>query len=975
MSRPVLGDSRFCGLPFLPRLAVILGATIVAGLSAAGGAAAAESGCKMVDLKAVVNMDWRDEVWGDGKGGWTDQGDTDMRNIEVGVRTFFGIPFDVIDPAKNGGKAVLTLKSRKFPPGPAAATAPVGLKARSLYFLHASAWTGGQMATYIVHYEDGTTAEVPIRAKEEICDWWGPAHGAKYRVAFHVPNAKTDDVGMLVFGWDNPQPDKVIKSLELKSEMADGIVLVAAVTASDKPVSLPDPKDIPEPDYKMSDLGTLDKSQWFPVEVAPDKFEDSPIDQAAALDAPAGKHGFMKTADGRWVFEDGTPVHLVATMQGTPRDKKESEYEARWLAKYGFNMVRIGHLVTGPEAGSAVDWSRPDSGHLNAKVMDQLDYLVAELAKRGIYSRLTMLWYRKAKKGDGIDGFDESVAYADEKAKRTRKPGEDPVFDTVGTAFFDAKVMQLNIDLQKAILTHKNPYRDNKAYGEDPAICQIEVTNEDGAFFYTIDGISPFYKKRLDGLWAAWLLKKYGSQEKLAEAWGKDLAPEEKLADGSVKRLLIWNFNNVPKEKQARAGDQLRFYSDLNIAYFNKTKEALRAAGAKQPICGTGWFGVGVGFYPELYSNVPGMDYIDRHHYYGGGPGGWQILPGLPFNDECALKKPECILKLSQERVLGMPYTISEWANVLPNQWRLEAPPLMTFYGNCLNGWDAPIHFAMEGGGGGFSRFLKWMWPVGEPSTLCQYPALSQVIRRGDVKEGEKVFVRNFSDARLFSGQPLKDVAIKFEVSGPHEMSAEQGVNAKSLAAFYAAAVGKTGLEFSKEGKPDFSIDLAKYIDMQKKEIRAATGELYWNYGAGYVTANTPRTQAAVGFLAGVPVKLGDCEIRTSNRIASVLVTSWDGKPLRESRHILITAVGRSRNTDMAYSRRGQRLIAIGKSPVLLEGVKGAVALARTGKCTVTALSPYGYKAAEVTPQAEGGKIIVPMTGENKAAYYEVKFE
>jgi hypothetical protein len=623
------------------------------------------------------------------------------------------------------------------------------------------------MATYIVHYDDGTTAEIPIRAKEEICDWWGPAHGAKYRVAFQVPNAKTDAVGMLVFGWDNPAPDKLIKSIEFKSQMADGIVLVAAVTASDKPVSLPDPKDIPVADYLKSDLDTLDRSQWFPVEVVPDKFEDSPIDQAASLDAPAGKHGFMKTAGGRWVFEDGTPVRLVATMQGTPRDKKESEYQARWLAKYGFNMVRIGHLVTGPEENSAVDWHEADSRHLSPKAMDQLDYLVAELAKRGIYSRLTMLWYRKAKKGDGLDGFDESVAHADQKAKRTRKPGEEAVFDTVGSTFFDPKVIELNIELEKAIMTHKNPYRDNKMYGEDPAICQIEVTNEDGVFFYTIDGMSPFYQKRLDRLWADWLLRKHGSQEKLAEAWGKDLAAEEKLADGTVKRLIIWQFNNVPKEKLPRARDQLRFYAEIESAYFNKTKDALRAAGAKQPICGTGWFGVGAGFYPELYSNVPGMDYIDRHHYYGGGPGGWQILQGLPFNDESALKKPECMLKLSQERVLGMPYTISEWASVLPNQWRLEAPPLMAFYGNCLNGWDAPIHFACEGGGGGFSRHLKWMWPIGEPSTLCQYPALSQVIRRGDVKEGEEVFVRNLPDGKLFSAQPLKDVAIKLDISGP----------------------------------------------------------------------------------------------------------------------------------------------------------------------------------------------------------------
>ena len=51
------------------------------------------------------------------------------------------------------------------------------------------------------------------------------------------------------------------------------------------------------------------------------------------------------------------------------------------------------------------------------------------------------------------------------------------------------------------------------------------------------------------------------------------------------------------------------------------------------------------------------------------------------------------------------------------------------------------------------------------------------------------------------------------------------------------------------------------------------------------------------------------------------------------------------------------------------------ILLGRTGTCTVTALTPYGYKAADVTPQAEGGKITIPMTGENKAAYYEVRFD
>ncbi len=574
------------------------------GTMLARSASAAEDGFATVDLRPIVNMDWRDERWGDGKG-WTNQGDNDMRGIETGRRELLGIPFDLIDAGKNSHKAVLVLGSKQFRLGPQTATATLGRKARSLYFLHAAAWSGSHMADYIVHYDDGSKIEIPIRDQEEIMNWWGPTHGPKYRAALHIPNAQCDDVGLLLFGWDNPNPEKVIKSIEFKSRMTDGVVVVTAVTTSDKPVRLPDPKDIPVPDYLRSDLETLDKSQWFPVDVVEDKFEATPIDQSAGLDAPAGKHGFMKTVNGRWAFDDGTPVRLVATMQGTPGNKQESEKMARWLAKYGFNMVRIGHLVTGPGGDSAVDWSQADSGHLNPKVMDQLDYFVAELAKRGIYSRLTMLWYRKLKKADGAEAFDESVAFADQREHRTRKPGEEGVLDSVGITFFDRKVMQANIDLEKAIMTHQNPYRGNKPYGADPAICQIEVTNEDGVFFYTIDGIAPHYAKELDRLWAEWLLKKYGSREKLAMAWGKDLAGDERLDTAAVKRLPIWQFNKVPDKLAARAGDQLRFYCELNNGYFNRTKEALRAAGVKQPICGSGWFGVGLGFYPELYSNVP----------------------------------------------------------------------------------------------------------------------------------------------------------------------------------------------------------------------------------------------------------------------------------------------------------------------------------------------------------------------------------
>src|SRR5208283_615075 len=96
----------------------------------------------------------------------------------------------------------------------------------------------------------------------EIGDWYEPQHGGRYRVALQAPNAHYDKMGLFAFGWNNPNPEKTIKQLEFISKEGQGIVVLAAVTLSQKPVTLPDPKDIPQPEYqkvkKRSQLALLD---------------------------------------------------------------------------------------------------------------------------------------------------------------------------------------------------------------------------------------------------------------------------------------------------------------------------------------------------------------------------------------------------------------------------------------------------------------------------------------------------------------------------------------------------------------------------------------------------------------------------------------------------------------------------------------------------------------------------------------------
>jgi hypothetical protein len=67
---------------------------VVLSAVAAVSALASDPGFRTLDLKPIVNMDWRDEIWGDGKGGWTDQGDNDLRQIRVGRRELLGVLFD-----------------------------------------------------------------------------------------------------------------------------------------------------------------------------------------------------------------------------------------------------------------------------------------------------------------------------------------------------------------------------------------------------------------------------------------------------------------------------------------------------------------------------------------------------------------------------------------------------------------------------------------------------------------------------------------------------------------------------------------------------------------------------------------------------------------------------------------------------------------------------------------------------------------
>ena len=77
-------------------------------------------------------------------------------------------------------------------------------------------------------------------------------------------------------------------------------------------------------------------------------------------------------------------------------------------------------------------------------------------------------------------------------------------------------------------------------------------------------------------------------------------------------------------------------------------------------------------------------------------------------------------------------------------------------------------------------------------------------------------------------------------------------------------------------------------------EVVSDTGELRRNWAEGIFTIDTPLTQAAMGWIGGKRLVLGDVDIAVIARSATVAVQSLDGKPIRRSGRLLVSLSARS---------------------------------------------------------------------------------
>ncbi len=225
------------------------------------------------------------------------------------------------------------------------------------------------------------------------------------------------------------------------------------------------------------------------------------------LEAPAGKHGFVRVEGDTFVHDGGEIRFWATNLSGAanfPAHEQSDRIAAR-LARFGFNCVRLHWMDAWDIFGG---WNPKNHTDFDPEQVDRLEYLIYALKERGIYVNVNL---HVARWLDDRDGFPH-------KDKR-------PTYDK-GVGNFYPAMIDKQKEYAKTLLTHVNPYT-KLSMVDDPCVAMVEISNEDSivvewANYWNGSSISLLpdpYRAELRKQWNQWLVERYQTTEKLRTAW------------------------------------------------------------------------------------------------------------------------------------------------------------------------------------------------------------------------------------------------------------------------------------------------------------------------------------------------------------------------------------------------------------------------------------------------------------------------
>ncbi|WP_337176973.1 carbohydrate binding domain-containing protein [Paludisphaera sp.] len=247
---------------------------------------------------------------------------------------------------------------------------------------------------------------------------------------------------------------------------------------------------------------------------------------AALVPAPAGKDGPIRVEGGHFRAGDRRIRFLGVNLcfgANFPTHDAADKIAAR-MAKFGINCVRFHHMDTSDSPNGLL---KADRETIDPERLERLDYLIAALKKRGIYSNINLHvgrnypdvhdWPNAPSFHKGVDNFDPTMIRAQKAYAR-------------------------------ALLHHVNPYTKTR-YADEPAVAIVEINNENALFNeWSGGGLETMpdpYSADLARRWNDFLKAKYATDAEMRRAWSVRDVPRgaEILENGSFDRSGEgWNF-------------------------------------------------------------------------------------------------------------------------------------------------------------------------------------------------------------------------------------------------------------------------------------------------------------------------------------------------------------------------------------------------------------------------------------------------
>jgi hypothetical protein len=679
--------------------------------------------------------------------------------------------------------------------------------------------------------------------------------------------------------------------------------------------------------------------EWIPLDAETEIVAGSALDFSALVPwhTPAGARGrVLASPDGHFVFAEAprTPVRFYGVnlcFTGQYLTHEQADVLATRLQRLGYNTVRFHHYES-----ELVDRASSTPA-LRADQLDKLDYLFAALKARGLYITTDLFVSRPVPAAALYEGA-------------TGQMGMDEFKMAVPV---NARAYDNFLAFARLLLGHVNPYT-KLTWADDPALAWISLVNENNPGNF-LGSLSPRVKADWAAAWSTW-----------RAAHGLPAAPWTGKLDTELSRFLADTEAGLMTRVRKTLRDELHCAALLTDC--NAWSNPLQMAGARTT-----------------------FDYVDDHFYIAH-PHFLENPWRLPSKHDAETPLWNGGIHNAFTRLYGKPFTLTEFNYAAPLATR-GAGGLMTGALAALQDWDGLWRFAYSHSRDNLfaPRPTGYFDLVTDPLNQAAERAALCLFRRGDLTPAPHRTAITFTPDGLQTA-PARNLAPSW----------------KGLAWF--TRVGVEVLPAGAASKADLSLPyrpdadpyaekaeaqvtaaylqrgwIKKAVDTTKVVVNSETREIHIDAG-DFVSVHTPNTMGCYS-----PPEMGVIDpevlrITVSKAPATVWVSSLDGKPIKESGHLLITHLTDLQNTGAQFNDRARTVLtAWGTLPYLVHAGTAEVDLFLSPKkqVRVWGLSPGGRRLSEVPCKTEeqpphGRYVKIPLdinAGGRARMLYEVEIK